>query len=615
MEEKKLGLSLKYKLLIMLTLIPVVSLAAYFFLATSEFKEDKIAYVHDSSAAVAKSTATQVRAEVSSFFDKAKVLADSFDIYTGRFRDSGEKVFSGTERLDAIVILQKENEQSFRKLGELTKPSNFVTEFEKIVNDQSFLNSLVNKNDLFLMAPETLNRHLIIGFIAGKKNSANRKAIVGLYRASDLRSNFVNSKLYKLYLISKDGEVQLGPSDAQNIDVVFQKISQNTLPEGSLEVTDKEDLLVGYANTKFDDLTVASIVPKASALRAVERLVIKSITFFIALISATIILALVASVKLTSALRDLFLATKKIAQGQFDIRVKRQTNDEVGGLADGFNFMAAEVSRLMEETKEKARMEGELETVKLVQETLFPQPTFEIGPYRVVGHFEPASECGGDWWNYSVINGKLYLWIGDATGHGAPAAMVTSAAKSAASIVEGIPGISPAKALEIMNKAIHETTKGKILMTFFVAAMDLKTGEMVYSNASHDPPYILRNSDGKFSKKNLDPLIEANGARLGDKPDSKYTEHTVHVQPGETIVFYTDGIIDLENTAGDSWGERGFIKSVVSSAKAGDTVDDKMTHLKSTIGGYRGEGILVDDITLFMCQYRQGNQDSQKDAA
>lgn len=604
MKESKIGLSLKYKLLILLTLIPAISLGAYFVLATTEFKEDKIAYVHDSSAAVARSTATQVRSEVTGFFDKSKVLADSFDPFTNTFNESGRKVFKNSERLDAMYIFQKVDAKNFRLSGQLKKESSFTTEFDRIVLDSSFMSMLNSKNELFLTAPESLNKHLIIGFVTGKENSADRKAIVGLYRAADLRDNFVNSKLYRLFLISKTGQVQLGPMESENVSEVVKKIKMSGLPEGSLMVDDGEEKLVGYANTKFDDLIVASIVPKKNALKAVDKLVVKSITFFFALISATILLGLVASVQLTSALSDLFQATKKIANGQFDIRIKKQSNDEVGGLTDGFNFMAEEVSRLMQETKEKARMEGELETVKLVQETLFPTPIFEVGPYRVVGHFEPASECGGDWWNYSVVNNKLYLWIGDATGHGAPAAMVTSAAKAAASIVETLPFVSPSMALKIMNKAIHETTKGKILMTFFVASLDLKTGELTYSNASHDPPYVLRKSStGKITKKNLEPLIDAVGARLGDAPDSEYTESSVIIEPGETIIFYTDGVIDLENVDKVSWGERGFIKSIVQSASAGPTVDEKMTHLKATISGHRGKGILVDDITLFMCQF------------
>lgn len=603
MEEKKLGLSLKYKLLIMLTAIPVVSLATYFFLATAEFKEDKIAYVHDSSAAVARSTATQVRAEVAAFFDKAKVLADSFDPFQNQFREAGVRVFENTERLDTLVILSRVGPNQFKQVGQLQKDTGFLEEFQKEIAAPEFRQLLEKGDELFLSAPKNLTKHLIIGFVTGRSNSADQKAIVGLYRAADLRDNFVNSKLYKLYLISKNGKVQLGPDTDESIDEVFSRIYKSGLPEGSLEVVAGEEKLVGYANTKFDDLMVASIVSKRSALRAVDKLIIKSITFFVALISATVLIGLIASVKLTSALSDLFEATKKIAKGQFDIRVQRRTNDEVGGLTDGFNFMAEEVSRLMEETKEKARMEGELETVKLVQETLFPKPVYSVGPFKVMGHFEPASECGGDWWNYSIVGDRLYLWIGDATGHGAPAAMVTSAAKAAATIIETLPGCSPSKALEVMNKAIHETTKGRILMTFFVASLDLKTGEVLYSNASHDPPYIVRNTGGKITKKNLEPLIDANGPRLGDKKDSTYTEANVSLNSGDTILFYTDGIIDLENEKGESWGERGFIRSVVQSAGAGADVNDRMIHLKSTISGYRGKGILVDDITLFMCQY------------
>src|SRR5690606_22171795 len=131
-----------------------------------------------------------------------------------------------------------------------------------------------------------------------------------------------------------------------------------------------------------------------------------------------------------------------------------------------------------------------------------------------------------------------------------------------------IPFITPGKALEILNKAIHETAKSRILMTFFLAAIDQKTGEMIYANASHESPYIVRaRKDGKpISKKDLEPLVEANGPRLGDKRSSVYKESKTQLLKGDTIVFYTDGIIDVKNPAGKVWGERGFIKSICDSA-------------------------------------------------
>lgn len=605
MEEKRVGLSLKYKLLVLLTVIPVVSLGLYFFLATGEFKEDKIAYVHDSSAAVAKSLSTQVRAEVNSFLEAVKPMVSNYDQVEKRFNETGLKLFQDAGRIDGLILFQKRQNSQYERIGELKRSGQYV---ESFLADQKTIMESVEKaarDEVDLSAPQYLDKHLVIGYRAGDKEAASQLVLVGLYRAGELRSSFVDSKLYKMYLINKQNRVFVGADQGEENKEVFVKVNSAKLPEGSLESDVGESKLVGYAGVGFSGLSVSAVVKKQDALKAVDKLVWKSVTFFLALIAATIIISLFASIQLTSALRDLYNATKLIAKGDFSIRVESRTNDEVGGLADGFNFMAGEVSRLMKETADKARMQGELETVKIVQETLFPEDEAQIGDYKIIGHFEPASECGGDWWNYSQMGDKLYLWIGDATGHGAPAAMVTSAAKAAATIVEDLPGITPTKALEIMNKAIHETSKGKILMTFFVASIDLKTGEMVYANASHEPPYVVRKKEGKYSKRDLEPLLDSNGPRLGDQRDSTYNEGRVEFNPGDSILFYTDGIVDLESPDGKIWGERGFIRTLVESANNGPALEPKMDHMKQKISDFRSDTELVDDITLFMCQYEE----------
>ncbi len=138
---------------------------------------------------------------------------------------------------------------------------------------------------------------------------------------------------------------------------------------------------------------------------------------------------------------------------------------------ESFNNTMAQFPRLMSATAEKARMQNELNTVKTVQETLPPSVT-QFGLLRIVGHFEPAAECGGDWWNYSRSGNKIYIWIGDATGHGAPAALITSAACSGGGDYWNS-DMNPGKALTILNHAIHKTAKGQINMTFFIACIDL----------------------------------------------------------------------------------------------------------------------------------------------
>lgn len=605
MREKKLGLSLKYKLLLLLTTIPVVSLTIYILLATQLFENDKIAYVKDSSVSVAKALSVQFRMEVNGFVEKIKPIVESYDYNEQKFTSNSQGIFDKFERVDGLILMQKSTSGQYVTLGSLKKNNQFG---DKFLGEVSRLNQIRDETlstQIQVSNADFSDMHLVISTVVGDIKSVNHVVVIGLYRANELYNAFNKANIYEHFLIDRSGRVRLGPQNAKLSLLASQEILKSTLPEGALDVVDGKAQIVSYADAGVAGMKITAIVDRDEALAAVNALLLKSLMFFIALISTTVIISVFASVKLTSTLRELYEATNLIAKGQFDVRVKSTSNDEIGGLADGFNFMAGEVSRLMVEASEGARMAGELETVKVVQETLFPNEKFDLGKYHVMGHFEPASECGGDWWNYSQIGDKLYLWIGDATGHGAPAAMVTSAAKSAATIIEDLPFITPGKALEILNKAIHETSKGRILMTFFVAAIDMKTGEMTYANASHEPPYLIRaRKDGaKITKKDLEPLIDSRGPRLGDKRSSQYNEGKVQLVEGDTILFYTDGIVDLMNQEGKAWGERGLIKSICDSATTGATAESKLLKMKSNIANYRQNTALVDDITLLVCQF------------
>ena len=361
--------------------------------------------------------------------------------------------------------------------------------------------------------------------------------------------------------------------------------------------------MISFAEVGLGDLIVMSKVDKKRALKAVEVLVLKSLLFFLALLAITLIVSVIVSNRLTATLRELFEATRQIAQGDFDVKIVARSSDEVGGLAHSFNWMAAEVSRLLVDTAEQARMAGELSTVRTVQETLFPAARSQFGPINIMGHFEPASECGGDWWNYSRIGNRLFLWIGDATGHGAPAALITSAATSAAAVIEMIPDVTPARAMSILNRAILQTSKGQIMMTFFIACIDLDTHQFTYSSASHDPPYLMRRTGEKIGRKDLRPLNEVNGPRLGDVKDFVYRDIAVDFAPGDLLFLYTDGILDIENPAGQKMGERNFLKALVASANLEGPIEDKLGSLRGQLDGFREGALLIDDVTMVMCQF------------
>nr|HPI40644.1 SpoIIE family protein phosphatase [Pseudobdellovibrionaceae bacterium] len=382
--------------------------------------------------------------------------------------------------------------------------------------------------------------------------------------------------------------------------------SAQILYEGSsgtrvLKTKDQKNYLFSYSKVGFGELVVASIVDKKNALSATEILLKKSLIFFGLLISAIIIISLLTSKSITSSLRELFFATQKVAEGDFNIHIEPKSSDEVGALARNFNLMAGEVSRLLDQTAEKARMENELLTAKTVQETLFPLPNMKIDDITISGFYEPASECGGDWWHYSRVKNKIYFWIGDATGHGAAAALITSAAKSAAIIIEHLE-MEPGPALAFLNRSIHEVSKGRLMMTFFIATYDTQTHQLIYSNASHEAPYLLKRSESLLKKKELIPLNEVNSPRIGQSLESKYQQTEIQIEPGDRIFFYTDGIADIQDKKNENWGERRFIKSLLENNFKSKIPKDFIASFSEEFGTFRQSSSLIDDVTFFIIQ-------------
>jgi len=609
MKHFKLRLSLRIKLLLLLVSLPLIALGLYLAMATRLFQDDKVAYVYDSSATVSRSLATQTRMEISGIMANLRTVAEHFDSGASDFSAVGKDLFQKNQRLQAILLLRRDDSGNYVKLGQLAKDNPAAQSF---LNNQALVDKLREgavSNGVNVSELENTAGVVTAAFRLGEKEESNHSVAISLYQAEDLISAFTMSGSYSSFVASRGGHIAFGSMEvvASDIEALEKPVLKNQAGEGVAEVklSDGVTYLISFGAVGVGDLLVISKVDKSKALQAVDVLLAKSILFFVALIASTLLISVFASGQLTSTLRELFEATKKVAQGDFNIRVEPKSGDEVGGLAESFNWMAAEVSRLLKETAEKARMESELSTVKTVQETLFPPSQSQFGPIRISGHFEPASECGGDWWSYSRVGNKIFLWIGDATGHGAPAALITSAARSASAVIEGLPDMTPGKALSIMNRAIHQTSKGQIMMTFFVASIDLDQNQFSYASASHDPPYFMRKSGEKMMKKDLVPLNEVNGPRLGEHKDFTYEEKVIDFSPGDILFFYTDGILDVESPEGKKWGERAFLKTLIDSTNLPGDLQSRLDSMRSTMNNYRKGQQLIDDVTMVMCEYEK----------
>ncbi|WP_413291016.1 SpoIIE family protein phosphatase [Bdellovibrio sp. HCB337] len=585
----------------------MLTLSIYLFLAVQIFESDKVAYVFDSSSNVSGAMASQVKAQLNSLLNESKPVFQDF-LTNGDFTSQTSVFFASGSSLESVVAFRFNTETKKYEKKAFAEKTARTTEgillgLEKMMQG---IFTEVEAQGRTVKVPYQDDRLFIFEKVKGEKEEQGTIFMV-IARLPEVAEMFRAQSSQRLYLVSRDGLILFGPegtvgSQMQRIfPLRILENANNKVAQGAETVKDASgtELLVSYSRAGFGDLMVVSSVDKKKALGAVEILIRKSLIFFGILIAVTAIISLLASSSLTGALTLLFDATKKVAEGDFNIRVNVKSTDEVGTLADNFNLMAAEVSRLLDATAQKARMESELQTAKTVQETLFPETTAKIGPLSIAGYYEPASECGGDWWHYCQVGRKIFLWIGDATGHGAPAALITSAAKSASTIIERL-NVNPAQALELLNRSIYDVSKGRIMMTFFLASFDPDTGEFTYANASHEAPFLIKKSENALKKKDLIPLNEVNNPRLGQGRDTKYKQTSVTLDPEDMVFFYTDGIPDIQNGVKMTWGEREFLKAIISTNKDYPSAQDSVDRLAQMIQDYRQGEVLIDDVTFFV---------------
>lgn len=211
---------------------------------------------------------------------------------------------------------------------------------------------------------------------------------------------------------------------------------------------------------------------------------------------------------------------------------------------------------LLAESMTKFRLESELKTAQIVQNTLLSTPQINSPAVSLCAYYLPATECGGDLWDASLQGNKLRILIGDATGHGAPAAIVTAVAKSCFTTLLRLretEGLEPEHCLELLNKVVLSACRGKLLMTMSFLQIDLDTGEVVLGNAGHENPIWLRHPSSEHPQGGVQSLV-ARGERLGYHADSKYVVKRYQLSPGDTIMLYTDGIAETKDKAGKVWG-------------------------------------------------------------
>jgi phosphoserine phosphatase RsbU/P len=204
----------------------------------------------------------------------------------------------------------------------------------------------------------------------------------------------------------------------------------------------------------------------------------------------------------------------------------------------------------------------QLATAKQVQLQFLPQRRPELPGYQFFDYYQPADEVGGDYFGYIPLpDGRLALAIGDVAGKGVSAALLMAHFCSEVRYcLTTAP--TPAKAVEQLNQDLSSEMLNYHFVTFAVCVLDPKTHKLTVVNAGHLPP--LRRRGGKIDELGA---IEA-GLPLGCDAQRGYEQIEVALQPGDTVVLYTDGISEAMNTAGDVYSVK-RMRDAIARAEPG----------------------------------------------
>ncbi|MDQ1452485.1 MAG: phosphoserine phosphatase RsbU/P [Acidobacteriaceae bacterium] len=277
---------------------------------------------------------------------------------------------------------------------------------------------------------------------------------------------------------------------------------------------------------------------------------------------------------ITNAVADLYRATTAIDSGNFTHRIRVQRRDQLGALSTSFNTMSESLERLLEQQREKERMQSELEIAQEVQNNLFPHGQVEMPGLELHGICKPARTVSGDYYDFLIMGeNELCLATGDISGKGISAALLMASLHSAVRayrfagedcfgdnggtdrFFQGMVTFSsPGKVLSLLNRHLYRSTQPEKYATLFLAHYNTNTRKLTYSNGGQLPPFVLC-ANGTVRR------LDRGGSVVGLLDDLVYDEGTVTLDPGDILIAYSDGVTEPENEFGE-FGEERLIEMV-----------------------------------------------------
>ena len=248
--------------------------------------------------------------------------------------------------------------------------------------------------------------------------------------------------------------------------------------------------------------------------------------------------------------------------------------------------------------EERDRLQSELEVATVIQNSLLPELTADYpgrAEVEVRGSMQPAKEVGGDFYDvFFVDKDRLAFLIGDVSGKGIPAALFMANSKiTLQNCIRDIPALG--EAVAAANNALCARNEADMFITLWVGVLDLKSGEITYVNAGHNPPVTVLSGEVSY-------LTKKSGLVLAGMDGVPYKEHTLTLQKGDTVFLYTDGVTEAENAAKELYGEDRLLRCFEQIKNSAP--EEVIETIKQSVEVFVNGADQFDDMTMLCFKWK-----------
>ncbi len=301
---------------------------------------------------------------------------------------------------------------------------------------------------------------------------------------------------------------------------------------------------------------------------------------------------------ITGAVAELYRATQFVQAGDLTHRVKIERRDQLGILGESFNQMTGSISSLIEEQRQRQRLENEISIAREVQNQLFPQRVPSVPGVEIEAICKAARTVSGDYYDFIQLSPtRIAIAIADISGKGISAALLMASLQAALRsqlLAPGSDSMSTAELVGRLNLHLVRNTGDDRFATFFVAVYDSSTRLLRYTNAGHLPAFCICGDHALF--------LDKGGMVLGVIEEYPFVEGSETVEPDSILIGYSDGLVEPENVYGEEFGIQRLRDSAIRLNGSSPSVIAQ--GMMQAADEWAGTAEQADDMTVIVARLR-----------